>query len=392
MYPPHHLGGYETTCWSSVQMLSGRGDDVVVMSSDFRVAEPDRSLPEAATVRRDLQWYWKDHAFPRRSFRERLRLERQNLTTLGQALDQLRPQAVAWWAMGGMSMSMVELVHRRGIPAVGVVGDEWPGYGRKVDAWQHTFGRPWLAWVAERATGVPTRLQLDRAARWIFISAMTRSAAVEAGWDVARSEIAHIGVDAARFPASELIEWAGRLLYAGRIDPRKGIDTAVRALRLLDDCSLTIDGGGDEGHLEQLRQTVAELDLEGRVTFQNSRREELPGVYAAADAVLFPVTWNEPWGLVPLEAMSVGRPVVATGTGGSSEYLRDGENCLIFSPPGDPQALAAAVRRLADDPVLRHTVREGGLRTADRLSLTAFEDAVARALDEAASAAADGSD
>ena len=73
-----------------------------------------------------------------------------------------------------------------------------------------------------------------------------------------------------------------------------------------------------------LRARAAGLD----VRFLGAKpRAELRDVYAAADVVVFPVQWNEPWGLVPLEAMSVGRPVVASGTGGSAEYLRDGENC-----------------------------------------------------------------
>ena len=50
---------------------------------------------------------------------------------------------------------------------------------------------------------------------------------------------------------------------------------------------------------------------------------------------MFPVRWNEPWGLVPIEAMARGRPVVATGRGGSGEYLRDGENCMLFDADDD---------------------------------------------------------
>ncbi len=57
----------------------------------------------------------------------------------------------------------------------------------------------------------------------------------------------------------------------------------------------------------------------------------MPAELAAADALLFPVQWEEPWGLVPLEAMASGTPVVATGTGGSGEYLRDGDNCLVYA-------------------------------------------------------------
>ena len=78
--------------------------------------------------------------------------------------------------------------------------------------------------------------------------------------------------------------------------------------------------------------------------------------------------------------MSVGRPVIATGTGGSGEYLRDGVNCLLFSPPEGSIALAEAIRRLARDPDLRSRLREGGFATAGRLTEDAFNRRVAAAL------------
>jgi glycosyltransferase involved in cell wall biosynthesis len=78
--------------------------------------------------------------------------------------------------------------------------------------------------------------------------------------------------------------------------------------------------------------------------------------------------------------MSVGRPVVATGTGGSAEYLRDGENALVVAP-GDAAALAAAVRRLAGDAALRERIVAGGRATAARFSQPAFEAAVVAELE-----------
>jgi glycosyltransferase involved in cell wall biosynthesis len=129
---------------------------------------------------------------------------------------------------------------------------------------------------------------------------------------------------------------------------------------------------------------VAELGLGSDVTFELLPRDRVAAAYAEADAVLFPVIWAEPWGLVPLEAMSVGRPVVATGTGGSGEYLRDGENCLLFEPHDDPGALAAAVRRLSEDEALRRRLREGGFETARSHTERRFNEAIAAALVEAA--------
>jgi glycosyltransferase involved in cell wall biosynthesis len=114
------------------------------------------------------------------------------------------------------------------------------------------------------------------------------------------------------------------------------------------------------------------------------RRAQLSEAYAVADVVLFPVIWEEPWGLVPLEAMGLGRPVIATGRGGSGEYLRDGENSLLV-PAGDPEAIAAAVRRLADSPELRARLREGGLLTTRRFTEAAFNEAVLESFAAAAS-------
>jgi glycogen synthase len=98
---------------------------------------------------------------------------------------------------------------------------------------------------------------------------------------------------------------------------------------------------------------------------------------------LFPVRWSEPWGIVPLEAMAFGRPVVATGLGGSGEYLRDGKNCLLVAP-SDPSALAAAVRRLAADAGLRERLRAEGQATAHTHTETVFNQAVVEALKTAA--------
>lgn len=385
MYPPHHLGGYELMWRSSVAHMRERGHEVRVLTTDYRSPDPDPTIDEDADVHRVLRWYWRDHDFPRLSLRERISLERHNLATLDRHVKQFAPSVVNWWAMGGMSMSLIERARRRGLPAVGVVVDAWLVYGPKVDAWQRTMRR--LGRMGPLVSGlarVPALADLGTAAEWIFVSEMVRQSARQAGWNLERSEIAHAGIDPLRFPRAPERPWEGRLLYLGRIDPRKGIAVAVRALAELPGATLDIVGGGDEAHEKELRELVAALGLEARVRFSRLDRDAVAGAYAAADAVLFPVLWEEPWGLVPLEAMAVGRPVVATGTGGSGEYLADGENCLVYRAADDPGALAAAVRRLADEAGLRERLRGGGFATADRFTEPAFNDAVALAIERAA--------
>jgi glycosyltransferase involved in cell wall biosynthesis len=221
-------------------------------------------------------------------------------------------------------------------------------------------------------------VDLSSAATWLFISRFCLERAQrEGGHDLPHAAVAHAGIDPARFAPGPEREWSGRLLYAGRIDDRKGIRQAIEAVAQLNGgARLDIVGGGDEDHRTELEELAMTLGLRDRVTFSGGvPQEELSGRYAAADALLFPVVWPEPWGLVPLEAMACGTPVIATGTGGSAEYLRDESNCLL-AEPGDAGAIASAIRRLEEDRALRGRLRGEGLKTASRFTEGAFNETV----------------
>ncbi len=383
MYPPHHQGGYELMWRSSVEQLRGAGHEVRVLTTDHREERPDPAVDEGPDVHRELRWYWSEHEFPRLSLRERLALERHNLSAFDRHRAEFAPDAIAWWAMGGMSMSLLERGRRAGVPAVGVVIDEWLSYGPLVDGWQRACSRPALARVAEALTRVPTRLDLEGAAEWVFVSAYLRERAVAAGLALGRAAVVHGGIDAARFPEAPEREWEGALLCLGRLDPRKGTATAIEALAGLPGCTLRVVGGGDEAHRDHLRALADDTGVGERVRFERLGRDAIAGAYAAADALLFCAEWPEPFGLVPLEAMAVGTPVIATGTGGSAEYLRDAENCLLV-PPGKPEPVAAAVKRLAADPELRRRLRAGGLETAAAHDERRFNEAIAAMIERVA--------
>ena len=385
MYPPHHQGGYELMWRSNVRSLRGAGHEVRVLTTDYRNPELHPGDPEDPGVHRELGWYWRDHDWPRLSPFERLRLERRNHAVLVRHIEDFEPDVVAWWAMGGMSLSMIEQARRRGVPGAGVVVDDWLIYGPTVDGWLRGMGRvsPARAAIA-RLTGIPTKLDIDESLEWIVVSDSVRRYARQAGWRLPKSRVAHAGVDLHLFRPADSRSWEWRLLVLGRLDPRKGIATAIRALAELPQASLDIVGRGDERHGSELEALAMELGVAARVRFCTAPRDQLPEVYAAADAVVFPVLWHEPFGIVPLEAMAVGRPVVATGTGGSGEYLRHAENCLVFSPSDDAVALAAAVRRLAENPSLREQLRSAGLETAAANGEDRFNREVEAALERAA--------
>jgi glycosyltransferase involved in cell wall biosynthesis len=380
MYPPHHFGGYELVWRAAMRHLESHGHDVRILTTDLDTGAAGPNDPE---VHRELRWYWRDHAFPRLPLHERLRLERHNARVLRCHLDAHRPDVVTWWSMGGMSLSMLEAVRRRGLPAVAFVHDDWLDYGRTADGWTGLFAARMsrLAPLAERVTGAPTRVDLEHAARYVFVSDTTRRRALEAGVRMASTGIAHSGIDPGFVDPAPPRGWDWSLLYVGRLDERKGVHTAVEALAHLPAAAtLAIAGGWDEDEEARLVGLAERLGVAGRVRFLGQRtRAEVRADYADTDAVVFPVIWEEPWGLVPLEAMARGRPVVATGRGGSGEYLRDGENALLFEA-GDPAALAGAVTRLAEDPELRARLCEGGSRTAPHHTEDALNAAVLREL------------
>jgi glycogen(starch) synthase len=380
MYPPHHFGGYELIWRSWVQHAESRGHAVRVLTTDFRLdPEPIEDQQEAGDVHRELRWYWHDHEFPRLGLGERWSIERHNARVLDRHLQHFRPDVVVWWAMAGMSMSAIERVRRAGIPAVGFLDDYWLEYGPSVDAWTRVFrDRPRLARLVERTTGMITRADLVTGISFIFSSQILLEGARGAWPTLTDAEVVpHAPPEIEIFTEAPPGAWSWKLLYIGRIDEAKGIDLAILALLSLpEQATLTVVGTGNEDYRRELQRLVHTHRLEDRVSFARRPRAELPAVYAQADAVLFPVRWNEPFGIVPLEAMAVGRPVVATGKGGSGEFLSDQENCLIFDPTDGAGELAKRVRVLADDPSLRDRLRQGGRRTVDEIRGMRFNERV----------------
>jgi glycogen(starch) synthase len=384
MYPPHHYGGYEIVWRAAVEHLRSHGHDVRVLTTTTRT---DATEPDGPDVHRELHWPLRDARLERLGRRARLALSRHNHAVLDRHLDEFRPDVVSWWSMGGLSLTMLESVRRRGLPAVAFVHDDWLDYGRWADGWLHTFRgrRARLAPVVEPLAGIPVRVDFDGAAIYVFVSERTRRHALAKGLSLSRTGIAHSGINEEFLDPAPAGEWSWRLLYVGRLDARKGVDTAVEAMAHLPDAAeLELIGGWDAREEARLRTLARDLGVEAKVRFAGHRgRAEIAEAYARTDVTIFPVVWEEPWGLVPLESMAKGTPVVATGRGGSADFLRDEENCLLFDA-GNAEALAAALTRLEADPELRARLREGGLETAPKHTEAVLNEAVERALTDAA--------
>jgi D-inositol-3-phosphate glycosyltransferase len=136
------------------------------------------------------------------------------------------------------------------------------------------------------------------------------------------------------------------MLFVGRIERLKGIDKIIRAMSGLKDVKprLIIAGedGNRPGEIEKLKNLAAGLNLTERVSFTGLvEYEKLPYYYNAADVCVFP-SYYESFGLVPLESLACGTPVVATDVGDLGNIIRQGENGFVIKE-GDPQNLAEKI-------------------------------------------------
>lgn len=217
--------------------------------------------------------------------------------------------------------------------------------------------RPWRAVVR-----CWSEIELTRRARRILVaSRYMRGELLRAGLPSDRLEVlpyftrsATESIPRAPLPSATRAfveaETTPLLVAAARLStPDKGIEYLLTAFGRLDTAArLVIAGDGPaRGWLEA---KAREEGLGSRLHFAGwLGAGELESLYEAATLVVFPSVWNEPFGLVGLEAMAHGKPVVAFAGGGVEEWLVDGETGLVCER-GDPTALAASVEELLDDP------------------------------------------
>jgi len=177
-----------------------------------------------------------------------------------------------------------------------------------------------------------------------------------------KTEVIPFGIDETRWAdvPRRPIEAAPRALFIGRLVKYKGLDVLLRALERVPDLRLDIVGAGPEGpRLKTLTQALALAD---RVRFYGEYPDDdLPRRMAEADFLVLPsIAVEEMFGLVVLEAMAAGRPVITTAVPtGVREVNAPGETGLEV-PVHDVRSLAEALDKLAHDPFLREKMGDAG--------------------------------
>ena len=161
-----------------------------------------------------------------------------------------------------------------------------------------------------------------------------------------------------------------RIVFTGRLVPEKGAHVLVDAMRLLEEWNIRAEcrivgaggfGSGTDGSYSKKLRTNAprNVTFTGYLTGEDLARE-----VRSADVFCCPSVWQEPFGMVNVEAMACGVPVVASAVGGIPEALADGGGILVAH--SDPRALADALRKLIVDHETRNALGDAAFRISSR--------------------------
>jgi len=167
----------------------------------------------------------------------------------------------------------------------------------------------------------------------------------------------------------------GYLMFVGALGRHKGVDVLLDAWRRMRHrLPLVLIGTS--------RPDTPPLDDPGLVVARDVPSAQVMASWIRASIAVVPSVWNEPQGQVAIEATLLGRPVVASDTGGLRDVVRHGMTGLLV-PSADPEALAAALDRLLDDPVRRHRMGEAGRRHAQQFLAAEVTSRVLEVFEEA---------
>ncbi len=380
-YPPYELGGQGRSCQQVVDGLRRRGHAVAVLTS---MHGANNQPVKADNVFRSL--YLEMDFTPWRHgvnfFTQRKRRERENLTQFQRLLNAFQPNVVFVWGMWNLPRSLPAYVERKCSGRVLYrFAEYWPTLPSQHELYWLTPGRKWFSRFPKRTIALFALALLAREQRQFplkfehayCVSAATRQELVAAGIPVAGAHIIHTGLELHPFangaPAKRKREDGANLLYAGRLYPEKGVETAIEAvakLILKGDLShlhFDIAGSGREDYQEKLNSMVRRMGLSGHISFLGQvPAAEMPALFKRSNILVVPSLWPEPFARVVLEAMAASTVVVAASTGGTGEIVVDGENGLLFAP-GDSEELAWQITRLVMDPDLRHKLGRAGYDT-----------------------------
>lgn len=368
LYPPEVLGGYEILCARVAASFMALGHVVAVVTTGPGGAAGSPAAvsgPAGETVYRSLRLHLPFGAKATLDRAGRQAAEAPNRAATIAVLDSFKPDAVLVWSQLRLGLAAARECERQGYPTAYTMNDDhilgfMPGDRSGFRGFVRGLIEE-LLYPASTWRG----LRLDHVAA---ISETVRSRLSMMAPRFASARIAMQGIPLERFPLKDSPGEAHkpfRVLYAGQLHHYKGVHTLVEAVAEAGpgDFALTIAGAGDPSYEASLKVRAAALGLDARFAGRVDA-DAMGALYREADALAFTSIWDEPFGMTHLEAMASGTPVASVGHGGPGEFLKDGENALIFRKE-DPQDLACCLRAFRDHDDLRTRIALAGRRTVE---------------------------
>jgi glycosyltransferase involved in cell wall biosynthesis len=219
-------------------------------------------------------------------------------------------------------------------------------------SWRYAlFYRPFLRFAFARAARIIVASPTLAASAPQLLGWQSKCVVIPYGLEIERGDVPESVVTRAQAIRQEA---GGRpiVLFVGRLVRYKGVDVLLEAMRGVSAAALLVGNGPERGALERIAEDTAVAD---RVKFLGEvSQDELAALYRACDLFVLPsVTRQEAFGVVQIEAMACGKPVISTNLGTGSGWVnQDGETGFVV-PPRDAAALRGAIQRLLADRMLR---------------------------------------
>jgi glycosyltransferase involved in cell wall biosynthesis len=398
LYPPVAVGGYEVRCAHTVEWLARRHEVLVLTAKRGR-----RGLKADPRVWRELPLLDEG---PRGTLRAPFAAWRA-VRVVGRALRHHRPDLVFVWNASHIPRSAVLAARAWGGPLAFSLADPWlagfvegdqflrylgPGAPRRGarGAWAR------VTRLLNHLPGLRLEFETARPASIAWNSqALRRLTPIPPCVAPVLERVIHpASPNEALFSSVERSPSSiSTVAFVGRIEWEKAPDVVCRAIALLRDshrldCRLVVVGGGEPAARRELERLVEELAIGDRVEYRGPLPPEgVARVLANVHALVVPSRWQEPFGIVCLEAALARVPVVASMSGGMPEMF-DPDGQALFFPIDDAEACAEAIARTLSDRVATEArVRAARVR-ADTYSLARYREAYDAFVEEAVRAAA----
>ena len=341
-YPPYYIGGYELSCFDTVQYLKKCGHEVYVLTGNYK----NESIEFESIYRKFKYINYKNP-----SFFDKHKVEVYNYEVTQKLIKKILPDLVYFWSLRLVSLSPAVAVQRLNVKKVFEIGDLWmKGY------FQNTI-------FAKLKRSIKNYLPFTVGSIVDFSPSICVSAWIEKEmkkkYFAKKTYVIPNGVKISERNKSHRSQKI-RYMFCGRIDYTKGLDLALKALSNLKDRGLNnfefdIYGEGNEVYIHKCKRIINALNLNKEVKFCG-KKDDINKYYKQYDILLMPTRMKEPFGLVIIEAMAAGVVVIATNAYGPAEIIKHNKDGLLFKRE-DVDDLTRKILKLHNNTVLYTNLR-----------------------------------